>query len=163
VKIPRPQPSPTSLANLRPWKPGQSGNPGGRPAGLEQRVRELVDFDKVTLVLQDIVLGMPCEDGTREKPSAKDTDRIAAAKLLFERGFGRPREEVVVDLGRLGDLSDAELEQMLLDEVTREIGIDQLRALVEAKFGPGSAKGLIAPIDVASSSSASPGDDDAAE
>jgi hypothetical protein len=24
-------PSPTSLKNLRPWKPGQSGNPKGRP------------------------------------------------------------------------------------------------------------------------------------
>lgn len=25
--------SEASLANLKPWKPGQSGNPGGKPAG----------------------------------------------------------------------------------------------------------------------------------
>lgn len=29
-------PNPVSLVNLRPWQPGQSGNPGGRPKGRKQ-------------------------------------------------------------------------------------------------------------------------------
>ena len=29
----------TRLANLRPWKPGQSGNPGGKPNGARNRLQ----------------------------------------------------------------------------------------------------------------------------
>ena len=33
-------PSAASLANLRPWRPGQSGNPRGRPPALRLTLRE---------------------------------------------------------------------------------------------------------------------------
>jgi hypothetical protein len=48
------------------FKPGRSGNPSGRPKGLERRVRELLgnDVDAMTLAMKDIVLGIAPTEGT---------------------------------------------------------------------------------------------------
>lgn len=86
-------PTPAMLATR--FRPGNCANPGGRPKGLEARVRELVDFDKITLMLRDIALGeMP--PGVTSESGVKIKDRIEAAKLLYDRGFGKAR--AVVDL-----------------------------------------------------------------
>lgn len=77
------------------WKKGQSGNPGGRPKGLEKRVRELVDFDKITLALQDIALGK-LPPGITGETTVKIKDRIEASKVLYDRGFGKARSIVDV-------------------------------------------------------------------
>jgi hypothetical protein len=69
-----------------PFVKGQSGNPGGRSKGLERRVREMVEPDMII----ETVLGIMLDDGADRK------DRIAAAKLLSERGWGRPRQTVEV-------------------------------------------------------------------
>ena len=78
------------VENLRPFKPGQSGNPGGRPKGLVSRIRqqtregeELVDY--MLRVFRD-------ENASRR-------DRMQAADWLADRGFGKPtqptRQEIV--------------------------------------------------------------------
>lgn len=132
------------------WKKGASPNPSGRKKGLEARIRELVDFDAIAHTLQDIVLGdRTTKRGKpgRKKPSAKDADRVLAARLLFDRGFGLAKAIVEVDLGRLAELSDGELEKMLIDEVMGTIANDQLRAIVQARFGERTAQKLLDPID----------------
>jgi hypothetical protein len=65
----------------RGFKPGRSGNPGGRPKGLAAKARAatkdgqaLIDF--WTKVYED--------------ESASMRDRLEASKLLAERGFGKP-------------------------------------------------------------------------
>ena len=70
--------------------PGQSGNPGGRPAGLGAMIREktkngeeLVDF------MLDVLRGL------KEK---KQKDRLEACNWLADRGFGK----VVQDLSLQG-------------------------------------------------------------
>ncbi|MBH07002.1 MAG: hypothetical protein CMJ20_11850 [Phycisphaeraceae bacterium] len=67
--------SPAQLANLRPWKPGQSGNPAGRkPAGAY--VREWIN----SLTHQDLTsdeLASIADDDTM--PYAK---RLAATRML---------------------------------------------------------------------------------
>ena len=64
----------------RRFQPGVSGNPGGRRSGLAKLVRrstrngrELVDF--LIAVLRD--------------DEASRRDRLEAAKVLLDRGFGR--------------------------------------------------------------------------
>jgi hypothetical protein len=86
-------PTPKQLAHR--WKPGTSGNPGGRPRSLEKRVRELVDFDAITRGLADIALGK-LPEGLSEGSTVKIRDRIEAAKLLYDRGFGKAK--ITVDL-----------------------------------------------------------------
>jgi hypothetical protein len=64
------------------FMPGQSGNPGGRKRSLERRVRELVgdDGDKIASFL----VGVLTSEGE------KTTDRLEAARLLMDRGWGKP-------------------------------------------------------------------------
>jgi hypothetical protein len=68
-----------------PWKPGQSGNPGGMPKGaldVKQLAREHTRAAVETLA--NIML----DSGAQ--PSA----RVAAANSLLDRGYGKPVQEV---------------------------------------------------------------------
>ena len=65
------------------YKPGQSGNPGGRPRGLMEHVRrQTKDGREIIAILLDIL---------RNKKSAPE-HRIQAARELLNRGFGRVPE-----------------------------------------------------------------------
>jgi hypothetical protein len=68
-----------------PFKPGQSGNPGGMPKGymdVKQAAREhTADAIKVLVnIMHD----------SGAQPSA----RVAAAIHLLDRGFGKPKQEI---------------------------------------------------------------------
>jgi hypothetical protein len=70
--------------------PGHGGVPGsGRPKGLAARVRQLVDFDKAIITLQDIAWG-------KLAPSARMADRLKAIEILMDRGHGKP--QVTIDI-----------------------------------------------------------------
>lgn len=74
----------------KPRRFGPGNNPGGRPKGLERRVRELLgpDIDAIILAMRDIAMS----------PGFKPRDRIAAAKLIMDRGWGQAREVVDVNI-----------------------------------------------------------------
>ena len=63
------------------FKPGQSGNPGGRPKGLAKTVRDICGGSPLRLaqVLLEIA----------EDPKAHNRDRVAASRELFDRGWGK--------------------------------------------------------------------------
>jgi hypothetical protein len=65
---------------LIPWKPGQSGNPGGRPQGLSSYIRQHTKNGEelVTLLLQ-VARG-------EEGKFAKWADRLKAIEMLLDRG-----------------------------------------------------------------------------
>jgi len=87
------------------WKPGQSGNPSGRPKGIAALARQHKDK-----ALEVLVAGM------------EDTDpkvRITAAKEILDRGYGKP-------LTMTADVTDATNE---LDDDTLDAAIAALAAL----------------------------------
>jgi hypothetical protein len=63
------------------WAPGQSGNPGGRPKGIEALARAYTPqaLEALVVALQD--------PGTR----------VAAAVALLDRGWGKPKQTIAGD------------------------------------------------------------------
>jgi hypothetical protein len=80
------------LANLKPFKPGQSGNPKGRPPtrGLLVHLRKQ---------LEDATKGLPAEELIAKKlvELAKAGD-LAAIRECFDRVEGRPKQSVDLDV-----------------------------------------------------------------
>ena len=70
----------------RPFPPGVSGNPGGRPKGLASRIREITNEGND---LVDFVVSVfKGEHGEAARL------RLEAATWLADRGFGRPAQAV---------------------------------------------------------------------
>jgi len=74
---------------------GVSGNPGGRAKGVEAQVREATKdgADILTTVLAILAEGNP-------------TERLKAAQLLWDRGWGKPKQAIehsgsALDLARV--------------------------------------------------------------
>ena len=69
----------------KPFQKGQSGNPGGRPKVPEElreafRANSQDACDALCKILKD--------------PAAKDSDKIRAAEIILDRGYGKPTQAV---------------------------------------------------------------------
>ena len=105
-----------NTGNLTPFKPGQSGNPSGKPKGTSE-FRELCRSHTPDCVAR-----------LRELLDHKD-GRVAvrAAEVLLDRGWGKPAQTVRVEESKspewdASDISTETLEQMavlLAREATR--------------------------------------------
>lgn len=82
----RPKEKPQNRDETGRFKPGCSGNPGGRPAGFAKLIQEKTR-DGVTLV--EFMLRV---FGGKVKASL--AQRMEAATWLADRGFGRPKQAV---------------------------------------------------------------------
>lgn len=71
----------------RPFKKGQSGNPGGQPKGLVTAIRERTK-DGATLV----AFMLRVFEGKVKRATLNH--RMEAATWLSDRGFGRPQQSV---------------------------------------------------------------------
>lgn len=80
--------------NIKPfeWKKGQSGNPGGRPKGIQAKAREHTDK-----AIEVLVNGLDDKD-----PKV----RVAAAKELIDRGWGKAIQMTADISEKLDDLDD---------------------------------------------------------
>ena len=74
------------------FQPGQSGNPGGRPKGPSRRVRELVGDDGHAFA--EFMLEVMNDE------TARNADRIEAAKWLADRTFGRAVQALDIDVNQ---------------------------------------------------------------
>lgn len=90
--IVRTRPPPPSRKGKGPtassWKPGQSGNPAGRPRSpnaAAEKIRERVDLDRV-LDLVDVVLDQ--KSSAAERADARD--RLAVVLPVIDRGYTKP-------------------------------------------------------------------------
>lgn len=108
----------------RPFKPGQSGNPNGRPKKIARRVQELVGNDPERLI--NVLLSIA------EDSDAKPADRISATRDLLDRGYGKAPSHAPLE-GQ---------DPLELDDIERTIErvVDELAQRREAK-ATGSAPG----------------------
>ncbi len=81
---------------LKPWQPGQSGNPGGRPKGIAAKARE--HTDRALEVLAEAL----ADDDHRV--------RVTAAKELLDRGWGKPLTMTADVTKRLDDFTDDDID-----------------------------------------------------
>jgi len=75
----------------RPFQPGVSGNPGGRPKDTPE-VREMKELARKRS-LQAIEIATEI----MENPSTKDADRLKAVDIILDRAFGRPATAVEIE------------------------------------------------------------------
>ena len=76
----------------RPFVPGVSGNPGGRPKGLASYIRETTDGGREMVNLMVAVMRGETINGMRPKI----TDMVAASTWLADRGFGKPVSQILI-------------------------------------------------------------------
>ena len=123
--------------NLTPWRPGQSGNPSGRPkggAGFAKAIRneskdgkELYEFAFAVMRGQTEVKAIVGNMVVNVGPSLKD--RMDAMKWLADRGFGRVPESV-----EDGDTSSEEMARACA--VVDSMSVEELKRLVTGEAEP---------------------------
>lgn len=118
-------PAKTKRGPGRPFQPGQSGNPGGRPKVIES-IRDAARN------LGDKALGVLA--GALE--SDDERARIVAANSLLDRGFGKSASAVEWDAAqraKVSAMSDLELELFYMREIAKdEIGNEPTSAQFRA-------------------------------
>jgi hypothetical protein len=103
----------------RPFPPGMSGNPGGRPKGLAAMTRELVGGDGRAIAAFWVE--------TMQDPENPLRLRLEASKLLAERGWGRSGSgDLPIPVG----LAPPLLDEKRIDRATEELfaELDRLAA-----------------------------------
>lgn len=96
-----------NTGNLIPWKPGQSGNPNGRPKDSDRLAAYIRESTKSGREIADFMMGVM--RGT-DKLFMKGQDRIKAAEWLADRGFGKAKEvATITEPFPISDLTDEEL------------------------------------------------------
>lgn len=103
-----------AIATTGSFRPGQSGNPSGRPAGSSRLQLAMLRLLDEAVAMHAAVLRGEFKD------VKKASLQLAAAREVFDRGFGRSAQTVALDLGvqslvgerKLSELTDDELAEL---------------------------------------------------
>jgi hypothetical protein len=110
-----------ATVGLVPWKPGQSGNPNGRPAGIVSRVSRLTGEERLALARKynvtplEFLLSVMAD---HDEPMDARIDAAKAAAPYMHRkmpiGIELPNGGMgTVDMNRLRDMPEEELDAAL--------------------------------------------------
>ncbi len=115
------------------FKPGVSGNPGGRTKGIERLVRETVGDDMVAIIKAQIAIaqGKKPEGLAIELPPIKAADMTKAAEWIGDRGWGKPRQ-TVNSTGDLAGVKRIDYSLLTDDELDKMVEADEIAARVAA-------------------------------
>jgi len=114
----------------RPFQPGQSGNPGGRPA-IVGELRELARARAPEAIAELTRLALHAKS---------ETARIAAIRELLDRGFGKATQPIAADVEVVPDNQD-------LESLRAEILSDVARVFPDLEIVPKRPALALAPID----------------
>ena len=93
--------------NAGMFRPGQSGNPSGRPKQTPQE-RDFLDLCRV-----NAPAAMAAVLGVLADPDARPADRLRAAEFIADRAYGKPvNRDVLISMGAgesVEKLTDAQL------------------------------------------------------
>lgn len=89
--------------NLKPFKKGQSGNPGGRPKATTE-LREMARSHTAEAVA---TLASVMRKGKTEQA------RVIAANALLDRGYGKAMQPIEAEISILDQLADADKRALL--------------------------------------------------
>jgi len=121
--------------NLSPWKPGQSGNPSGRPRGTRDLAGYVLEttgggkelIDALVCIARGVMPNVAVQKGSRPRKDqqVRPADQLKAIEMLLDRGFGRSPQQL--DIAH--SVSDRPLEH-LSDETLRLL-VENARQLEE--------------------------------
>ena len=90
--------------NLSPWKPGQSGNPSGRPRGTRDLAGYMLEttdggkelVDALVSIARGVMPNVPGQEGSRPRKDqqVRPADQLKAIEMLLDRGFGRSPQQL---------------------------------------------------------------------
>ena len=129
--------APTEAMQKARWVKGNGTlNPGGRAKGLERRVRERVSEDEIIDVLVEIMHGR-LPPGITGEATVRIKDRLEAARLLSDRGWGRAPQQIDVTRNTVSSATTVDVSELDADDVDAlqayaDDAIRKMRAAVEA-------------------------------
>ncbi|SRR5581483_1192540 len=127
---------------IRPWQPGQSGNPGGRASARFREVTRLARAESVEAVRALIA--------TFKDPNEDGRVRVVAAEAVLMRAWGKREPDVGEEQRYKLDLSRLSLEELrvILKAVERgaiELPPEQAQEAAEAVVIEGQAEAPVKP------------------
>ena len=115
------------VTNLKPFPPGTSGNPGGRPRGVRSLIQARVGENAERLVDFLLLIGLGSDTkvkrtlGTTHAPRSQD--RMRAVAELLDRGFGKAVQEVVLEPSNGLTVAEQERVKEFNDEQLAEFAV----------------------------------------
>lgn len=106
----------------KPFQPGVSGNPGGRPKVLEEIKSLAREHSETAINTLAAIAG---------DPKANASARVAAANVLLDRGYGKPLQTVEANINLI--------DRMTADEQAALAAALEALARDEDGIAPGTA------------------------